>query len=153
MTFNLLMGVVTDGSSGTHAGLSAGLALCDEGDARVMSFTVLAPIEEARATTEQLVVDTLALLTSERRLSKHAIAVEGSQRGESYGLLTDTMVDPLRLLARSEGLLLDPVYSGESFAGFLDQARSGTWQNLDILFVMTGGTPGLFAYRETLIRP
>jgi D-cysteine desulfhydrase len=60
------------------------------------------------------------------------------------------MVGALRIMARSEGLLLDPVYSGKAFAGALDRMRTGAWQDRDVLFVMTGGTPGLFAYRDAI---
>ena len=48
------------------------------------------------------------------------------------------------------GMLLDPVYSGKAFAGVLDGMRTGAWQDRDVLFVMTGGTPGLFAYRDAI---
>jgi D-cysteine desulfhydrase len=58
------------------------------------------------------------------------------------------MLEAVRLMARCEGLLLDPVYSGKAFAGLLAGIRNGDYapgQNL--LFIMTGGTPGLYAYR------
>ena len=53
-------------------------------------------------------------------------------------------------MARSEGLLRDPVYSGKAFAGFLRRAQSGCWRDRDALFIMTGGVPGLFAYRDVI---
>jgi L-cysteate sulfo-lyase len=60
------------------------------------------------------------------------------------------MLDAVRLMARAEGLLIDPVYSGKAFAGLLGDIRQGRFQRGDnLLFVMTGGTPGLYAYRET----
>lgn len=66
------------------------------------------------------------------------------------------MFEAVRLMARTEGLLLDPVYSGKAFAGVLADTRRGAFRAGDaILFVMTGGVPGLFAYRpafETLAR-
>ena len=53
-------------------------------------------------------------------------------------------------MARAEGLLIDPVYSGKAFAGLLADLRQGRYRTGDnVLFVMTGGTPGLYAYRET----
>ncbi len=61
------------------------------------------------------------------------------------------MIDAVRLVARKEGLLLDPVYSGKAFAGLLHDIRDGRYRPGDaVLFVMTGGVPGLFAYRSTL---
>jgi len=57
----------------------------------------------------------------------------------------------LRLMAEREGLLLDPVYSGKAFAGLLAAIRDGIYApGEDILFIMTGGGPGLFAYRKEL---
>lgn len=60
------------------------------------------------------------------------------------------MLVALRTMGRSEGLLLDPVYSGKAFAGVLDRMRSGAWRDRDILYVMTGGAPGLFAYQNVI---
>jgi D-cysteine desulfhydrase len=56
----------------------------------------------------------------------------------------------MRIMARSEGLLRDPVYSGKAFAGFLRRAQSGCWPDRDALFIMTGSVPGLFAYRDVI---
>jgi L-cysteate sulfo-lyase len=142
--------VVPNGSSGTQAGLIAGLAEVDPGDHRIRSYTVLAPLEDARMTTVKLAAETTALVAPGHKLSADTVVIDGSQRGKGYGLPTEGMVDALRLLARSEGLLLDPVYSGKAFAGYLHMASSGAWRGHDALFIMTGGTPGLYAYRETL---
>ena len=58
------------------------------------------------------------------------------------------MLEAVRFLARTEGLLVDPVYGGKAFAGLLSDVRNGFYRAGDnILFIMTGGTPGLFAYR------
>jgi D-cysteine desulfhydrase len=62
------------------------------------------------------------------------------------------MLEAVRLMARTEGLLLDPVYSGKAFAGFLADATSGGHDAESLLFVMTGGVPGLFAYRSDFER-
>jgi D-cysteine desulfhydrase len=142
--------VVPNGSAGTHAGLAAGLSAAGDDPSRVLSFTVLAPLDKALEDTRGLASEALDLITAERQLADAAIRIDGSQRGEAYGLPTDAMVDALRILARSEGLLLDPVYSGKAFAGVLAGMRQGTWEDRDLLFVMTGGTPGLFAYRDAI---
>ena len=141
---------VPNGSAGTHAGLAAGLTAAGDDPRRVLSFTVLAPLDKAVEDTKALASAALALLAPGRSLADDAIRIDGTQRGEAYGLPTQAMVDALRLMARSEGLLLDPVYSGKAFAGVLDRMRSGAWEDRDVLFVMTGGTPGLFAYRDAI---
>lgn len=142
--------VVPNGSSGTHAGLAAGLTAAGDDPCRILSFTVLAPLDKAIEDTRRLASHALHLIAPERSLPDDAIDVDGTQRGEAYGLPTEAMVDALRTMARSEGLLLDPVYSGKAFAGVLDRMRKGVWRDRDILFVMTGGVPGLFAYRDAI---
>jgi L-cysteate sulfo-lyase len=142
--------VIPNGSSGTHAGLAAGMIAAGDDPQRVLSFTVLAPLDQALAETRRLATASLSLIEPGREVPNDAIVIDGSQRGEAYGIPTAAMLDALRIMARSEGLLLDPVYSGKAFAGFLDTARSGAWRERDVLFVMTGGVPGLFAYRDAL---
>ena len=81
------------------------------------------------------------------------IDVAADQLGEGYGLPTDAMIEAVRLMARTEGLILDPVYGGKAFAGVLAAARNGVYRSGEaILFLMTGGTPGLFAYRRAFDR-
>lgn len=75
--------------------------------------------------------------------------VSGSELGEGYGVPTAAMIESVQLIARSEGLLVDPVYRGKAFAGLLAAIRSGAWGGAPVLFVMTGGLPGLFAYEPT----
>ncbi|MEG3089669.1 D-cysteine desulfhydrase family protein [Sphingomonas sp. PB4P5] len=139
--------IVPNGSSGTHAGLAAGMKAAGDEPCRIESFTVLAPIEKARAVTTELAVRTLALIDPAREFVEGDIVVTDGQLGEGYGVPTDAMFEAVRLAARSEGLLLDPVYGGKAFAGLIAAIREGRWRNEEpVLFVMTGGLPGLFAY-------
>ena len=139
--------VVPNGSSGTHAGLVAGLKAAGDEPARVESFTVLAPIEAARAATAELATQTLAPIDPDSAFAGGDILVSGGQLGEGYGIPTDAMFEAVRLVARSEGLLLDPVYGGKAFAGVIAAIRDGAWRGQEaVLFIMTGGLPGLFAY-------
>lgn len=145
--------LVANGSSGTHAGLAAGFAAAGDDPRRVLSFAVLAPAEDSRRQTLALARETLMLLDRRAGLDDDAIAVDGGSLGEGYGIPTEEMLEAVRLLARSEGLLLDPVYSGKAFAGLLRLLREGAFAAGDaVLFVMTGGTPGLFAYRSVFER-
>ncbi|MGH1569731.1 D-cysteine desulfhydrase family protein [Methylobacterium sp. P31] len=143
--------VTANGSAGTHAGLVAGLAAMDLDPRLAKSFAVLA--EEGRARSEVLekANATLALIGSERRVSPQEINLDGSHRGPGYGVPTEGMLEALRLMARHEGRLLDPVYSGKAFAGLLHDVRAGLYPaGSSVLFLMTGGTPGIFAYKEAL---
>jgi L-cysteate sulfo-lyase len=70
-----------------------------------------------------------------------------------FGLPTDAMFEAVRLIARSTGLLLDPVYGGKAIAGLIAEIRNGDWRSEEpLLFILTGGLPGLFAY-EPAFRP
>ncbi|MGY2197356.1 D-cysteine desulfhydrase family protein [Pseudomonas gingeri] len=141
---------VPNGSAGTHAGLAAGFAAMGRGAAVVKSWSVLADEAVSIERTWQLTRDTLDLLGHQLPLERASIRIDGSQLGSAYGAPTEAMLEAVRLLARSEGLLVDPVYSGKALAGLLADLRAGRHQPGDnLLFVMTGGSPGLYAYRQT----
>ncbi|MCJ2068034.1 D-cysteine desulfhydrase family protein [Methylobacterium sp. J-030] len=143
--------VTANGSAGTHAGLVAGLASIGRDPRLAKSFAVLA--EEARARGEVLekANATLALTGAERRVTPEDINLDGRHRGPGYGIPTAGMLEAVRLMARTEGKLLDPVYSGKAFAGLLHDVRAGLYPaGSSVLFLMTGGTPGIFAYKEAL---
>ncbi|QVW26373.1 D-cysteine desulfhydrase family protein [Pseudomonas hormoni] len=142
--------VVPNGSAGTHAGLATGFQLLGRGTSVVKSYSVLSDRDSSATRTLKLTQDTLALLGSNAIVRPEAIVIDGSQLGEGYGLPTQAMQDAVRLMARAEGLLIDPVYSGKAFAGLVADLKQGRFRDGDnVLFVMTGGTPGLYAYRET----
>lgn len=143
--------LVPNGSSGTHAGLAAGFALTPKGAAFAKSYAVYYPADKTRAITLGIARDVIAKIGASCDISESDILVDGDHRGEGYGIPTQRMIDAVRLMARTEGLLLDPVYSGKAFAGLLHDIRAGAYKPGEcVLFLMTGGTPGLFAYRAAL---
>ena len=76
----------------------------------------------------------------------------GAYAGPAYGVVTDEGREALRLAAQCEGLILDPVYTAKAFAGMIDHIRQARWsRDQTIVFVHTGGTPGLFAYAEEVL--
>jgi L-cysteate sulfo-lyase len=142
--------LVPNGSSGTHAGLAAGFVASGKPASFVKSYAVYHPAEETHRITLEKARETLALLAPGRKLLGGHIVVNGDHRGEGYGIPTQGMIDAVRRVARTEGVLLDPVYSGKAFAGLLHDIEADVYKPGDnVLFVMTGGTPALFAYRET----
>ena len=71
--------------------------------------------------------------------------------GPGYGQPTEAMVDAINLTARTEGILLDPVYSGKGMAGLVDLARQGRFvRGQNVVFLHTGGSTALFGYRHVL---
>ena len=142
--------VVASGSCGTHAGLLAGVAAMGGDPSIVKSYTVLAPADTASADIHAKAEATVALLDPGLTIPPDTVVVDGTHRGDGYGIPTDAMRDAVRLMARSEGLLLDPVYTGKAFAGLMHDIRAGAHDGSSVLFIMTGGMPGLFAYRSAL---
>ncbi|MFJ2992332.1 D-cysteine desulfhydrase family protein [Pandoraea sp. NPDC087047] len=144
--------VVPNGSSATQAGLVAGFQIAAQRGKIVQAYSVLLDQPSTHAKTVHLVEEALALLgASGTPFDKQAdVLVHGEYRGDAYGIPTQAMIDAVQLLARTEGLLLDPVYSGKAFSGLLaDIATDRFSPNSNVLFIATGGTPGLFAYRST----
>jgi 1-aminocyclopropane-1-carboxylate deaminase/D-cysteine desulfhydrase-like pyridoxal-dependent ACC family enzyme len=73
--------------------------------------------------------------------------------GPAYGEVSTDGLEALTLLARTEGILVDPIYSGKALAGLMADVRAGRWDRNDrLVFIHTGGTPALFAYSEDLAR-
>ena len=69
--------------------------------------------------------------------------------GPGYGLPTPGMLEAVQMLAQMEGILLDPVYSGKGMAGLIDLIRRGHFRKGEnVVFLHTGGSVGLFGYRE-----
>ena len=99
---------------------------------------------EARAAA--LANDTLALLGAEERVAPGDLGVERGYYAPGYEVPNRTGSDAIRLLARTEGILLDPVYSGKGFGGMLDQIRTGSIpQGSRVVYWHTGGATALFA--------
>ncbi|WP_425434139.1 D-cysteine desulfhydrase family protein [Paraburkholderia lycopersici] len=141
--------VVPNGSGGMHAGLAAGFAALGIDPRLVLAHTVLANAQQAHAATLEKANQTLALIDPALRIEGPSIVIDETQLGEGYGIPTDAMREAVRLMASKAGLLLDPVYSGKAFAGLLQDVRSGRHApGENVLFIMTGGLPGLFAYRS-----
>jgi D-cysteine desulfhydrase len=141
--------VLPTGSCGTHAGLSVGLAMASARPQRLQAFTVLSPRDVAMTKTRELIGHLQAQLEFASSEAADAVRIDEGQLGDDYGIPTDAMREAVRLMAQTEGLLLDPVYSGKAFAGLLHDIRHGAIPpGSSVLFIMTGGMPGLFAYRE-----
>src|SRR6266403_1262336 len=145
--------VTANGSNGTHAGLLAGFKALGRSPHRLRAFTVLANAENSRNSTLAMANGSLELLGASDRLGLDDVRIADDQRGRGYGLVTDAMIEAVRLMASCEGLLLDPVYSGKAFAGVISDGRSGRYPTgSSLLFLMTGGAAALFAYRSAFAR-
>lgn len=145
--------VTANGSNGTHAGLLAGFRVLGRPSHQVRAFTILASAENSRSSTLAMANGTLELLGASDRLEIDDVLIAEDQRGQGYGIVTDAMIEAVRLMASCEGLLLDPVYSGKAFAGMIGDVRAGRYPaGSTVVFLMTGGAPALFAYRSAFAR-
>jgi D-cysteine desulfhydrase family pyridoxal phosphate-dependent enzyme len=138
---------VADGSGGTHAGLLAGLG--PESATRVVGVDV-----GTRPDLDDAVPALAADAAASRGGSPSAsVIVDHDHFGDGYGKLDRECIDAIRLLARQEGILLDPVYSGKAMAAMLDWLRDGRiGADQTAVFWHTGGSPALFvgSYEEPL---
>jgi len=82
-------------------------------------------------------------------LRDEAFAIRSGYAGAGYGIPTPGMIEAVGLLARLEGIVLDPVYSGKAMAGLIDLVRTGQLgADETIVFIHTGGAPAMFAYAD-----
>jgi D-cysteine desulfhydrase len=142
--------VVGSGSSGTHGGMVAGflgnhldIALTGVGVSRDPEDQ--APLVRREA---QAVCDLLELGVTVPEDKVHCV---GGYWQPKYSVPNDAMIEAVQLMARTEGILLDPVYTGKIVAGLIGMVRDGTIApEEDVLFLHTGGMPSLFAYEDVL---
>ena len=79
------------------------------------------------------------------------VANSNTYVGAGYGRVTAEGVEMIKLMARTEGIFLDPVYTSKACAALADHVRKGRLTSDDtVIFIHTGGTPALFAYRDDL---
>ena len=95
--------------------------------------------------------DAAAILNLNLKISDDAVDNTDGYVGEGYGVVSAECIDALKLVARTEGIFLDPVYTSKAFAGLIDHIRKGKIASDEtVIFLHTGGTPALFAYNEEL---
>jgi D-cysteine desulfhydrase len=148
--------VFASSSGGTQAGLLVGARLfgltaeligigIDKGEAGEGPYD---------AHVQQLANATVRHLGIAHNFSREEIIVEDSYLGEGYGVVGDLERRAVTLTARTEGILLDPVYTGRAMGGLMEMIKAGRFTSADtVLFWHTGGAPALFPYAADLIAP
>lgn len=136
------------GSTGTQAGLVTGLVATNS-QIPLLGISVRAPKAKQEENVYALAQRTWQLLGIPGELPLSAVQVNSDYVGKGYGIPTEGTLEALRLLAQLEGILLDPVYSGKGMAGLIDLIRQGYFRaDENIVFIHTGGSAGLFGYRQ-----
>jgi D-cysteine desulfhydrase len=141
--------VLASGSAGTHGGLALALAHAMP-HTRIVGVTVSRTVEAQAPKVAGLIDGTADLLDIEVP-TEMRLQLWDEYFLPRYGEPNTGTLDAIRLLARMEGVLLDPVYTGKAMAGLLDGVMRKRFDgDGPLLFLHTGGAPALFAYRDAL---
>jgi D-cysteine desulfhydrase family pyridoxal phosphate-dependent enzyme len=137
-------------SGGTHAGLIVGAGMTGfRGE--VLGVSVDEDLETLRATVAPIATETAKLLGAPRAYSPQDVSANTDYLGAGYAIMGRPEREAIELFARTEGILVDPVYTGRAAAGMIDLIRRGVIRKDEtILFWHTGGVPALWAYAEQL---
>jgi len=136
------------GSSGTQAGLVVGLQAM-QSKIQLLGIGVRAPKEKQESMVYDLACRTWVHMKLKGDLDRTSVLANCDYVGDGYGLPTPAMVEAVNLLAKTEGILLDPVYSGKGMAGLIDLIRKGQFaKDQNVVFLHTGGSVTLFGYPD-----
>ncbi len=141
--------IVPSGSAGTHAGMVVGM-VGTNANIPVSGVNVSRPRDVQENIVHKLAEETARKLEVQTIIPREAIVCYDQYVGPGYSLPTDSMVEAVKLFAKHEAILLDPVYSGKAAAGLIDLVRKGTFTaGANVLFLHTGGSPALYAYMDS----
>jgi D-cysteine desulfhydrase family pyridoxal phosphate-dependent enzyme len=135
--------VCAGGSCGTLSGLTLGLALAGS-KAQLAAVSISNSVPDRVARAREIMSESCDLL--DMALPDTVPEIWGGYVGPGYGIRTELTTRALETAARTEGLLLDPVYTAKAFGGLIGEIEAGRVKHDDlVVFVHTGGTPALFA--------
>lgn len=143
--------VCASGSAGTQAGLVTGFHGCNM-NIPIIGINVSRTKEAQEEIVYKLVQETAEHVGVGAEIPREEVTCFGDYVGPGYSLPTPEMAEAVKLLARTEGIMLDPVYTGKAMAGLIGLLRQGYFaEDSNILFVHTGGSPALFVYDEYIL--
>jgi len=141
--------VTATGSAGTQGGLIVGLKAM-QSTIPLLGIGVNIPQQDQEEKVFKLACETAEYIGKEGCVAREDVVANCNYVGDGYGVPTESMNEAVLMLARTEGLLFDPVYSGKGLAGMIDLIRNGTLGDGNIVFLHTGGSAALFAYADQL---
>jgi D-cysteine desulfhydrase len=143
--------VSASGSAGTHAGLVTGF-YGNNSQIPVVGINVSRPKDTQEEIVYNLAQKTAARVGVQSEIPRDAVVCFGDYVGPGYSLPTPEMKEAVQMLARIEGILMDPVYTGKTMAGMIDLIRKGYFsKDENVLFVHTGGSPALYHYMDAVL--
>jgi D-cysteine desulfhydrase family pyridoxal phosphate-dependent enzyme len=141
--------VFASSSGGTHAGLLLGQRIFSF-NGRILGISVDEPAEWLKEEVSKLASATSEKVGERIEFTPADVLVNADYCGAGYGVVTKREREAIRLFARYEGILLDPVYTGRAAAGMIHLIRKGFFnKDKTVLFLHTGGQPALFAEQYT----
>ncbi|MBA4602573.1 1-aminocyclopropane-1-carboxylate deaminase/D-cysteine desulfhydrase [Thermoactinomyces mirandus] len=142
---------VAVGTGGTLAGLLAGILLHSQ-ETDLMGISVWKKREPLQSDIHTCTTHLLKWMgEGEVTVSMDKIKLFDQYIGKKYGVPSQSGNEAIRLLAQTEGIFVDPVYTGKALAGLINRARQGLLKEKHVLFWHTGGTPALFTHHESLL--
>jgi len=145
--------VVASSSGGTQAGLVAG-AVSLHLDSAIVGIAVSERASSLMPRVHDLARLILQHLNIRAEVPEQAVIVEDAYLGDGYAVMGAAEQEAIALVGRTEGLVVDPVYTGRAIAGLIGLAKEGRWRGEDsVLFWHTGGTGALFAYADQFCEP
>jgi len=145
--------VVASSSGGTQAGLVAGAASLHL-DSAIVGIAISERASSLMPRVHDLARLILQHLNIRAEVPEQAVIVEDAYLGKGYAVMGAAEQEAIALVGRTEGLVVDPVYTGRAMAGLIGLAKEGRWRGEDsVLFWHTGGTGALFAYADQFREP
>jgi 1-aminocyclopropane-1-carboxylate deaminase len=139
--------VVCSVTGSTQAGMIAGFAALGGRPRRILGIDASAKPKETQAQVARIARNTASLIGLERELADEEILLDERYHAGIYGIPDEPTVDAMRLAARMEGMITDPVYEGKSMAGLLDLVTRGEIaKDSTVLYAHLGGQPALNGY-------
>lgn len=134
------------GTSSTHTGLVLGAHMFTQDQLSVVGISVANAADGLCERIANQLAEAVDLFELKTTIPRSAIVVLDQYVGDGYGIPTEAMKEAVLMTARSEGILLDPVYTGKAMSGLIDRVRAGDYTKDDVVVLLhTGGTPALFA--------
>jgi D-cysteine desulfhydrase family pyridoxal phosphate-dependent enzyme len=138
------------GTGGTQAGLIFGTKLLNT-KAKVLGASVFASKVDAQKTISGLINGAAKLFGADLSIVSDDVAVFDDYIKEGYAILNQDITQALKLVAKTEGIFIDPVYTGKAMVMLSDHIKKGYFRKDDnVVFFHTGGLPAIFLYRNEL---
>ncbi|MCW4051245.1 MAG: D-cysteine desulfhydrase family protein [Candidatus Bathyarchaeota archaeon] len=139
------------GSGGTQAGLVAGTKAYNSGVKIIGAAVGLTEKQVQINKVKEIVLDTMEKFELNFKLNNDDIIVYNEYVGGGYGFITEQKAEAIKLLAETEGIFIDPVYTATAMACLIDLVRKSEFTEKDnVVFLHTGGAVALFPYKEPL---